>query len=66
MAIAEAIRPAQVIDAPVKKAMPLSFVPEAKNRLISSELVSVAGHELNHALVALAQGSPIVSISVEP
>lgn len=48
------------------KRMPLSFVPEAEKRFPTPELVSVAGHELNHALVALSLGVPIVSLSVMP
>lgn len=37
-----------------KERFPLSFVP--KDRNISKELESVAGHELNHALVAYRLG----------
>lgn len=45
----------------------LHLVPEPQKRgLVSAKLTSVAGHELNHALVALAQGTPIVSLSVIP
>lgn len=65
MAIAEVIRPPQILEAP-KKAMPLPYVPEASKRFPSPGLTSVAGHELNHTLVALAHGAPIVSLSVIP
>lgn len=60
----ESYRPKE-IDAPKVK-MPLSFVPEAGKRFVSSELESVAGHELNHALVAMANGAYVISISLEP
>ncbi len=46
--------------------MPLSFVPEAERRSPSTEKTRVAGHELNHALVAIGLGVPIVSLSVIP
>ena len=32
----------------------------------SAELLNTAGHELNHALVAMAMGAKVVGISVEP
>lgn len=65
MVAAEALRSPQRVEAPVKKVMPLSFVPEPQKRgFPSSELTSVAGHELNHALVALAHGVSIISLSV--
>lgn len=66
MAVAEVLRATQQIETPVKRVMPLSFVPEASKRFPSPELTSVAGHELNHALVALAHGAPVVSLSVIP
>ena len=64
MAVAESLRPVERIEAPPARVMPLSFVPEAGKRFSSPELTSVAGHELNHALVALACGAPVVSLSV--
>jgi hypothetical protein len=48
------------------KQWPLFFVPENRSGLVSPELMGVASHELNHALVALAYGVPIESISVIP
>ena len=65
MARAEVIQPKQVESFRAIR-LPLSFVPEAKNRITSPDIVSVASHELNHALVALAHGIPIESISVIP
>lgn len=49
-----------------EKRMPLSFVPEAGKRFTSPELESIAGHELNHALVAIANGVTVINISLEP
>lgn len=65
MAVAEALRPTHRAEMP-RRAMPLSFVPESEKRFVSPELTGVAGHELNHALVALSHGAPIMSISVIP
>ncbi|MBI2028510.1 MAG: hypothetical protein HYT07_02760 [Candidatus Levybacteria bacterium] len=59
-------RPTQV-EIPKVKNMPLSdIVPEPERRSSPPGLITVAGHELNHALVALAHGIPIVSLSVMP
>lgn len=68
MAIAETIRPTPARVEFSRVNMPLlHIVPERHIRGVPSpELVSVAGHELNHALVALAYGVPIVSLSVKP
>lgn len=67
MAVAELNRPTQqFVETPLKKVMPLSFVPENRSGLISRESISVASHELNHVLVALEYGVPIESISVMP
>lgn len=67
MAIAEIARSIQEIrQEPPKKVMSLSFVPEPRNRITSSDLVSVASHELNHALIAWACRVAIDSISVIP
>lgn len=52
---------------PIQKTivMPLAQVPEPKNRVyLSSELLNTSGHELNHAIVALESGVPVISISV--
>lgn len=46
-----------------KMTMPLSYVPERRTG-ISSDLLNTAGHELNHALVAIACGASVVSVSV--
>lgn len=67
MAVAESSRPIQqFVETPFRKVMPLSFVPENRSGLVSQESISVASHELNHALVALAYGVSIESISVIP
>lgn len=63
---------APVLDRPTmpiekKIVMPLAQVPEPKNRLhLSSELLNTSGHELNHAIVALESGVPVISVSVIP
>lgn len=68
MATAESIRSTTARADSFRANMPLlSLVPEPQKRsLPSPELVSVAGHELNHALVALTHGAPVISISVIP
>ena len=49
-----------------KVKMPLSFVPEAGKRLVSPERKGIAGHELNHALVAIGNGVSVINISLAP
>lgn len=55
-------RSAETLNWP-KVIMPLSQIPEVRPS-ISSDLLNTAGHELNHALVAIACGASVVSISV--
>lgn len=67
-AAAEVRRPIVMPATNVERGIPLlTKVPLSHERpQLSSELFNTAGHELNHALVALSCGISVTSISVKP